>query len=179
MRKQLYLSAFASLMFFVCNATYGYGFGDNWKFAQCSYKKSGKTVWVPYRHVGVDISAPAGKQVVIWDHITFRVKHKDSNPQWKWAVVAETFDKKATYLFLHLEHIPDFKQGEDLHGQVIGVIGDMGNNSHLHFSYRGKPYHSSLSLKGALPPKECKDGRAGLPDYPEHFRRPNSIVEIR
>lgn len=180
MKKFFSLTILSLLALLYAATVYSYGFGDNWQYAQCSYKKSGKTVWVNYKHVGVDRMAPAGKQVVVWDHIYFRQKHLDSNPQWRWAVVADTFDSKATYLFMHLENVPNFQSGEDLYGQVIGTVADQGSNSHIHASYRGKPFNSSMSYKGALPPSVCTDGRNGLPNYPEAFAPPNSwVYEIR
>lgn len=157
---------------------FSYGFGEDWQYAQCSYKdkRSGKTKYVPYKHVGVDRMSPAGRQVIVWDNIYFRQKHLDSDPRWKWAVVAETYDGKATYLFMHLENIPDFQRGENLFGRVIGTVADQGSNSHIHAAYRGQPFNASMSYKGALPPSVCTDGRQGLPNYPEAFAPPYDWV---
>lgn len=155
-----------------------YGFGDNWEFATCSYKSGGKTKSLFYKHVGTDIGAKAGTGVYVASNLYYVTRHEYSDG-WRWGVVAKTADGKATYLFLHLDNVPKFKSGEALSGKKIGTIADLskkGVSSHLHLGYRAAPYDASLTLKGALPPKQCTDGRKNLPSYPEAFKSPSTSV---
>lgn len=150
------------------SAVWGYRFGDSWKFSACQICKRN------FSHVGMDFSARKG-QAVLWkmQGYVFKKKHLDSS--WKWCLVLSDKANSQTYVVWHLDKIPDFKPEEViLPGRQIGVVADLGSNSHLHLGLRRAPFHQDLSMKGALP--SCSHKPKSLPKFPEKFASPDERV---
>lgn len=153
---------------------YSYSWGDRWDYGKCNI--CGKY----YKHVGIDIGAKAGKKVYFKDHLYYVTKGKDSKNIWKEYIVVRNANNTFTYVVWHLSRIPTFSSGQDLYGKFIGYVADLPSNyvDHIHVGFRKAPFHSSLSIKGALP--DCGHKPSGLPKFPEYFDVPYTWrVEIR
>lgn len=120
------------------------------------------------KHVGIDISAPAGTSVyAAKDGVVSRVNDLGPDPQtgksWGQYVIIAHEDDTWTTGYLHLK--TSIKKGAKvLQGDTIGKV----YSDHLHFSVRLAPT-SSISPRGALP--ITKDGSSD-PVYPEKFVDP-------
>jgi hypothetical protein len=173
----VFLVVLVLVTLFTTASVFAYGFGDNWKYNWCT--KCGKQ----FKHVGIDYSFGAGKKVTFIADMKFRKKGSDGD--WKEYLIAESWDGKFTYVVWHLSGIPNFTVGQSLNGKFIGNVADLTVTSdHLHLGYRGAPYNSFISQRGALPACSCgskyyKYSVGGtLPIYREYFDVPYMKVKV-
>jgi hypothetical protein len=149
-----------------------FAFGETWTWGKCP------TCGKYYKHVGTDISATKGKKVIFTEHMYYVTKGTDSSGKWKSYIVLRNASNTYTYVVWHLVNIPSFSSGQDLYNKTIGYVADLTvTTDHVHIGYRGAPYNSSLSIKGALP--NCSHKPQGLPQYPEKFAVPYMKIRFQ
>ncbi|MBI3267503.1 MAG: peptidoglycan DD-metalloendopeptidase family protein [Planctomycetes bacterium] len=154
------LSTLGLLLLFVGTAQ-AYKYGDDWAFNKCPTCKK------LYKHTGIDLSAKAGQELVFKQNgYVFKAKHLDSKG-WKWCVIVADDLNTHTYVIWHVDKVPNFKVGENVSGKKIGVVADLGGNTHVHVGLRNAPFDLNLAMKGALP--ACTHKPNGLPQFPEKF----------
>jgi murein DD-endopeptidase MepM/ murein hydrolase activator NlpD len=135
------------------------GYGADWLDNGCDGKKK--------RHTAIDIKVGKGRPVYAGE--AGKVVVVGSDPTWKgWVTIEHSSGGKFTTVYWHIS--PSVKTGQAVsRGQKIGVVADMGSNTHLHFGVRDAAY-SNTANRGALPRnKACGTSD---PQFPERFKNP-------
>lgn len=137
------------------------GFGEDWVHGYCE--------GMVKIHTGIDVVATKGEDICAAEAGEVRwIGSTGGHPEWKYGIVIQHSD--FTTLYWHVDLAVDV--GDMVaKGERIGVVADLGENTHLHFGVRLASY-SEISIRGALPQTEC----GGDPAFPERFVDPRSIT---
>lgn len=116
------------------------------------------------KHVGVDISVPAGTPVYAAE--TGTVAYRGYDSRWRgWVTIQHNSGSVFTTVYWHI--VPTVSRGAQVRrGQRIGAVASM-SGAHLHFGMRNGAY-TNISNRGALPPVPS----GGDPAFPENFVDP-------
>jgi hypothetical protein len=148
------------------------------KCKQYDYEK------LPKKHAGIDKSANEGDYVYVTRDLYYVAKHEYSKG-WKTGIFMQTTANSSasnkTFSVLHLKDVPNFCQGQNLKGQLIGRVSNTPGGPHVHIGYRKASYYSNtmVAYAGALPPSKCTRHKEGYPNFHESFESPDtSIISI-
>jgi murein DD-endopeptidase MepM/ murein hydrolase activator NlpD len=128
------------------------------------------------QHTGIDIAAVAKDKVfAVADGKIVRTGNAGTG----WAKYAIIEHGLKNYCTIYTHIIPSVKIDSEIkHGDIIGLIADLGRNTHFHFGV-WKSLCNSITPRGALPSIE-NVGKVGPyysdPAFPNNFVDPESYL---
>lgn len=128
-------------------------------------------------HNGVDYRASAGTVVYAAEDGWVREVHWDSSGAYAWNVVIEHNLPSRTGTFTTVSwHLnPSVSVGQFVpKGMQIGMVADLGVNSHYHLGVRVGAYVAGVSGTGGLPTTNC----GGFPAFSAGFISPEDTSQV-